>query len=58
MEIQTVQEPSDKKKGEEEKASEMPIHRQGFQLLKMPVWRDMVLPGSQAMGTPIAVTIL
>ena len=36
----------------------MDIHRQDFQQLKIPLKRYMVLPGNQAIGTPIALTIL
>ena len=35
----------------------MAIHRQDFQLLKIPLEREMVFPGNQAIGTPIALTI-
>ena len=40
-----------------EKAREMPIHRQDFQLLKIPLKRDLVLFGNKAVGTPNVLTI-
>ena len=41
-----------------EKAREVPIHRQDLQLLNIPLKRSMVLSGNQAIGTPVALTIL
>ena len=40
------------------KARGVPIHRQDFQPLKTPLKRNKVLSGKQAIGAPIALTIL
>ena len=40
------------------KAREVPVHRQDFQPLNTPLKRNKVLSGNQAIGAPIALTIL
>ena len=40
-------------KSKMEKAREVPIHRQDFQLMKIPLKRDTVIPGNQTIGIPV-----
>ena len=40
-----------------ERVREMPVHRQDFQFLKIPLKRDMILSGNKAFGIPIVPMI-